>query len=608
MCGIIGYVGKKEALPILTQGLTQLEYRGYDSAGVVVAKKKGQLQCTRSVGKIKELESKLSQLDISGTLGIGHTRWATHGEVLEKNAHPHLDATNQMAIVHNGIIENYLELKQQYLPDVIHSSDTDSEVLVNLIAHFYEGSLVDATRRALQHVRGTYGLVLMHKEHEDEIIAARLGSPLVIGIGKDEYYIASDASPILPYTQKVIFLEDYQIAHIKDGQLSIRNLENQNLAKKIEEIDWTHEQAQKNGFEHFMLKEIHDQPDVFMDAIRGRIDFAKASGKLGGLNMTESEMRSINRVVFLACGTAAYASQVGAFLFENIAGIQAEVAIASEFRYKNPVINEGTLVFGVSQSGETADTLAALQEAKRRGAKIRGIVNVVGSTMARETDGGTYIHAGPELAVASTKAYTNMIAVMVLYALQFGRLKNLSVENAQRVIDELLVLPDKMRTILDSASRIQSIAKKHVHASDFLFLARGINVAAAYEASLKLKEISYIHSEATPAGEMKHGMNALLGEAMPVVGIMTRNNLFEKMRSNMQEVLARKSKIILIGNEDDDTLYDLTDDVIPVPKTEYVLEPILNTIPLQLFAYYAAVELDRDVDRPRNLAKSVTVE
>lgn len=605
MCGIVGYIGKKEALPILLQGLRNLEYRGYDSAGIALLSN-GKIQRIREVGKVDRLVQKIGEQKFSGNIGIAHTRWATHGGVTEANAHPHTAGEGKLVLAHNGIIENYRELKEKIKGPF--ESETDTEILAKWIFYNYKGDLAQAVKNALMSVRGTYGLAVMHADHPDEIVAARLGSPLVVGIGEDEYYLASDVTPILPYTKQVTFLDDGEIAVISRQGLKIFNLKDELIAKGITKIDWNIEEAQKGGFENFMLKEIFDQPTVFGDAIRGRFDLKEGTAKLGGLNMNLEEMQKVKRIILIACGTASYACLVAKYAFEKLSGLPAEVDVSSEFRYRNPVIDEHTLVFAVSQSGETIDTLMALREAKRKGAIVRGIVNVVGSTIAREAGAGTYTHAGPELAVASTKAYTNMVAILLLYALQFGRLHNTTLEDGQEMIEHLLEIPKKMTEILKNSEEIKILAKKYKNYHDFMYIGRGINYPVALEGSLKLKETSYIHSEAYPGGEMKHGSIALLSPDFPVLAIMTKNQLYEKMKSNVEEVRARKSKIIIIANAGDKEAERLADDVIYVPKTAELLEPLLNTIPLQLFAYHVAVALGRDVDRPRNLAKSVTVE
>jgi glucosamine--fructose-6-phosphate aminotransferase (isomerizing) len=611
MCGIIAYIGDKKALPILINGLRRLEYRGYDSAGLAVFDD-GKPCTLRAVGKIDNLAEKLKNqsqgFGIDSTFGIAHTRWATHGGVTENNAHPHTDCTGKIILAHNGIIEDYRELKDKLGTNHTYKSETDSEVLAHLIETYYKGDLRKAVLEALSRVQGTYGLVVMHADHPGQLVVARMGSPLVIGIGDDEYFVASDATPMLAYTKKVIFLEDGEVAEITRNELQTFNLKDHHVTKQIEEIEWDEAQAQKQGFPHFMLKEIFDQPNVVQDAIRGRYRLEDGTAHLGGLNMSEEEMRSIKRVVLIACGTASYAGIAGKYMFERLCGIPTEVDVASEFRYRDPIIDNHTLVFGISQSGETADTLAALKEAKRKGAFVRGIVNVIGSTIARETNGGTYIHAGPELAVASTKAYTNMVAILLLYALQFGRLNKLSVATGQRLLQALGEIPEKMKSILHQSDKIKELAEKYKNYQDMLYLGRGINFPVALEGSLKLKEISYIHSEAYPGGEMKHGAIALLSPEFPVIAIMTRNQLYDKMRSNIEEIKARKAPIILIATEGDDKASELAQDVIYVPSTMELVEPLLNTLPLQLFAYHMAVALGRDVDRPRNLAKSVTVE
>jgi len=607
MCGIVGYIGNKQALPILIQGLRRLEYRGYDSAGVSILND-GKMKRVRSVGKIENLADKVKNVDLEGTVGIAHTRWATHGGVTEENAHPHAGCTDDFMIMHNGIIENYRELKEKFLKGHTIKSQTDTEILAHLIEIFYKGNIREAVQCALKEVRGTYGLVVIHSAEPEKMIAARLGSPLVIGVGDSEYFVASDTSPMLAHTKNVIFLDDGEMAEITKSELHIFNLEAKQIDKCVNHIDWDEAQAQKQGYEHFMLKEIFDQPTVLKDAIRGRYNLEEGTAHLGGLNMTEADMQKVNRIILLACGTASYAAMVGKYAFERLAGIPTEVDVASEFRYRDPIIDGSTLVFGISQSGETADTIAALREAKRKGAFVRGIVNVIGSTIARETDGGTYIHAGPELAVASTKAYTNMVGIMLLYALQFGRQRRLTLATGQRLIHALLEIPEKMKKILEQSDKIKSLAEKYKQYHDFLYLGRGINFPVALEGSHKLKEISYIHSEAYPAGEMKHGVNALLSPDFPVFALMTKNQLYEKMRSNIEEVRARHSRIIIVANEGDDKAVELAEDVIYVPETMELLEPLLNTVPLQLFAYHMAVLLKRDVDRPRNLAKSVTVE
>ncbi len=607
MCGIVGYIGTKQALPILVKGLRRLEYRGYDSAGVAIANERG-LERFRAVGKIDNLVEKIKTEKIEGTVGIAHTRWATHGGVTEENAHPHTDCKGDIVVIHNGIVENYRELKEKFLKNHTLVSKTDTEILAHLIEVHYKDDLRQAVAKALRHVRGTYGLVAMHKSEPRKLVAARLGSPLVVGVGDKEYYVASDTSPMLAHTQQVIFLDDGEIAEITDSGLQIFNLEDQEVIKEAEHIDWNEDQAQKGGYSHFMLKEIIDQPTVIKDALRGRLIEEEGTAHLGGLNMTENQIHEVNRIILIACGTASYAAMVGKYAFERLAGIPTEVEVASEFRYRDPIVDKHTLVFGVSQSGETADTIAALREAKRKGAFVRGIVNVVGSSIARETDGGTYIHAGPELAVASTKAYTNMIAVLLMYALQFGRMNRVTVATGQRLVAALREISIKMEKALRQSEVTKKVAEKYKGYKNFLFLGRGVNFPVALEGSLKLKEITYIHSEAYPGGEMKHGPIALLSPEFPVFAVLTKNQLYDKMRSNIEEIRARKVPVILVATEGDESVKELADDVLYVPPTMELLEPLINSIPFQLFAYHMAVILGKDVDRPRNLAKSVTVE
>lgn len=619
MCGIVAYIGNKQALPVLLQGLRDLEYRGYDSAGVVVLDG-GKFNRIREVGKVDKLSKKIGEEKMHGSIGIAHTRWATHGGVTEFNAHPHI-VNNELAVVHNGIIENYRELKEK-ITDKKYESETDTEVLAKWIYQNYEalkdaesnaekrGSdlLSQAVRESLLAVRGTYGIVVMHKDHPHQLVAARLGSPLAIGFADNEYYIASDVTPMLPYTKKVTFLDDGEVASINGDGLKIVNLRDQIIQKPVTEIDWDLQTAQKGGFEHFMLKEIFDQPVVFEDALRGRLDMEEGTAKLGGLNMTLEQMASVNRVIIIAEGTAKLAGTIGKYAFERFANLPVEVDSSSEFRYRDPIVNKHTLAFVISQSGETADTIMAVREAKRKGAFVRSIVNVVGSTIARETGAGTYIHAGPELSVASTKAYSNMIAILMLYALEFGRLKHTSLATGQRMLQALLEIPEKMNAILKLSDEIKKIAGQYKQYHNILYIGRGVNYPVAMEGALKLKEISYIHAEGFAGGELKHGPLALVSKDVPVVAILTKNQLYEKMKSSIMEVRARGARTLVIASEGDEEAKEVADDIIYVPKTMELLEPLLNTIPLQLFAYHMAVALGRDVDRPRNLAKSVTVE
>ena len=611
---------------MLLQGLRDLEYRGYDSAGIAVldmgaGAKEAKIKRIREVGKVDALVKKIDKTEFKGSMGIAHTRWATHGGVTEQNAHPHVAEEGKLALVHNGIIENYRDLKKELLKDGIKfESETDTEVLGQWINKHYQevlkdpstwngvGPLAQAVKRALLGVRGTYGVLVMSQDRPEELVAARLGSPLVVGMGEGEYYIASDVTPMLPYTKRVMFLDDGEIAIIGNGAPKIINLKEEVINKGITQIDWDQAKAQKNGYADFMLKEIFDQPQVFEDAIRGRVDMEEGTAHLGGLNMTLEEMQAIERVVIIAEGTARHAGLIAKYAFERLANLPTEVDFSSEFRYRDPVIDKNTLVFAISQSGETADTLMAAREAKRKGAVVRGIVNVVGSTIARETQAGTYIHAGPELAVASTKAYTNMVAVLLLYALEFGRLKHATVATGQRMLQSLLEIPEKMQEILKLSGSIKAIAENYKDYKNILFLGRGVNFPVALEGALKLKEISYIHCEGFAGGEMKHGPLALVSKDVPIVAILTKNQLYEKMKSSIQEARARGAKTLIIANEGDEDAKEVADDIIYIPKTMELLEPLLNTIPLQLFAYHMAVALKRDVDRPRNLAKSVTVE
>ena len=606
MCGIVGYIGKKQALPILLGGLRDLEYRGYDSTGIAILDK-GKIKRIREVGKVDFLVKKIADQSFNGTVGIAHTRWATHGGVSEKNAHPHTAGGGKLVLAHNGIIENYRELKKE-LKDQNLESETDSEILAKLIYQNYKGDLLKAVKKILPQVHGTYGLVVMHVEHPNELVAARLGSPLVVGIGDGEYYIASDVTPMLPFTKQVTFLDDGEIADINLSGLKIFNIKNQVINKDTIRIDCDKDTAQRGGFEHFMLKEIFDQPAVFEDAVRGRMNMEEGTAVLGGLNMTEKEMLNLNKIMIIAEGTAKHAGMIAKYAFERLANISTEVDFSSEFRYRDPVVDNQTLVFFISQSGETVDTILALKEAKRKGAVVRGIVNTVGSTIARETGAGTYIHAGPELSVASTKAYTNMVAVLLLYALQFGRLKHTSLATGQRILQTLMEIPEKMNEILKQSNRIKKFAKDYKNYKNVLFISRGVNYPVALEGALKLKEISYIHAEGMGSGEMKHGSLALISKDFPIVVIMTQTSLYEKVKSNVREAKARGARVLIVATEGDEEAKELSKDIIYVPKTMELLEPLLNTIPLQLFAYYVAVALGRDVDRPRNLAKSVTVE
>jgi glucosamine--fructose-6-phosphate aminotransferase (isomerizing) len=609
MCGIVGYVGEQESQPILLEGLRRLEYRGYDSAGVAVLNGDG-LKIQKASGKIGVLEALLKASPTRGSLGIAHTRWATHGEPNTKNAHPHTDCTHKLALVHNGIIENYSTLKKA-LESEGHkfTTDTDTEVLAHLIEKFYQGNLEKAVAQALRLVTGTYGIAVIHSDEPRKIVGARNGSPLVVGIcDHNEYILASDVSAVIRHTNRVVYLDDGEMVVLTPQGVQTTTVGEETVSKKVETVDWDLEQIEKAGYAHFMLKEIFEQPQSLRNTLRGRLMVAEGTARLGGLNMSERELRQIERVVILACGTSWHSALIGEYLIEELARLPVEVEYASEFRYRNPILKKGTVVLAVSQSGETADTLAAMREAKRKGARVLGVCNVVGSTIARESDGGVYIHAGPEIGVASTKAFTSQVAALALLTLYLGRLGELSPELGAELTRELHTIPDKIDRILANADAIRSIARAYAHHNNFLYLGRGVNFPVALEGALKLKEISYIHAEGYPAAEMKHGPIALIDDNMPVVFICTQDSAYEKVLSNMEEVRARRGKIIAVASEGDEVVAQKADHVLFVPHTLGPLMPILAVVPLQLLAYYIAVERGCDVDQPRNLAKSVTVE
>lgn len=610
MCGIIGYIGFRQAIPILLNGLKRLEYRGYDSAGVGFIKKK-KVTVIKTSGKIQNLEKLLSDVDEETTIGIGHTRWSTHGAPTDYNAHPHTNGIGTIAIVHNGIIENYRTLKTM-LKEMGYqfSSETDSEVIAHLVSHFYEKekNLFNATRLALHEIEGAYGICVISSDEPNKIIAARKGSPLIIGVGDNEHFVASDAPAILEYTNNVIFLEDGDIAEISTNKFVIRSLDNKIQDREVEKLELDISTIEKGGFPHFMLKEIFEQPESIQNSIRGRIVLSAGNVKLGGLETVIDDLLGANRLILTACGTSWHAALVGEYMLEQFAEIPVEVEYASEFRYRNPVLKKNDIVIAISQSGETADTLAAIKEAKKKNALVLGICNVVGSSIARETQAGVYIHAGPELGVASTKAFTSQLAVLALISVLIGRRKNLPFSYGEKICQELLSLPGKIQQILDQAEYIKTISENFVNAKNFLYLGRGYNFPVALEGALKLKEISYIHAEGYPAAEMKHGPIALVDENMPVVFIAIKDSTYDKVLSNIEEVKARKGKVIAIISEDDKQIKSLVDYVIPVPNTIEMLSPILTIIPLQLMAYYIAVAKGLNVDQPRNLAKSVTVE
>ncbi|MBU2612533.1 MAG: glutamine--fructose-6-phosphate transaminase (isomerizing) [Nanoarchaeota archaeon] len=599
MCGIFGYIGNREIVPVLIGGLKKLEYRGYDSAGICVSKN-GTLQYIKKEGRISELEKEEGLKKISGSIGIAHTRWATHGKPNEKNSHPHLDCKKEIAIVHNGIIENYRVLKK-LLTDEGHKilSETDSEIIVHLIEKFYEGDLEDALSKTLKLIEGAYGIAVLSSK-EEKIIVAKKGSPLVIGVGEKEMFVASDISPIVEYTKKVIYLSDDEIGIISRGKYIIKNRDGKQIEKDLQEIKWSIESIEKANFKHFMLKESFEEPEVIKNTIRGRIKEGKI--KLS-INL---DFKKIKRIILTACGTSWHSALIGKYLIEEYSKIPCEVDYASEFRYRNPLISEGDLIIAISQSGETADTLAAIKEAKERGAKTLGIVNVVGSTISREVDSGIYLHAGPETGVASTKAFVSQVIAILLFSIYLKQEKGEEID--KELLLEIENIPDKIEKVLFNSEKIKKIAEKFKDSKNFLYFGRGINFPVALEGALKLKEISYIHAEGYPAAEMKHGPIALIDKNMPVVFLATKSSISKKILSNIEEVYARKGKIISIVNEKDLEIEKFSEEVIVVPETLEELSPVVNVISLQLLAYHIANLRGFDVDKPRNLAKSVTVE
>ncbi len=615
MCGIIAYVGHREVRPILVDGLSRLEYRGYDSAGIATMTN-GALEVTKKAGRIQELARHVAQRKVPANIGISHTRWATHGEPTDANAHPHLDKTGKLALVHNGVIENYQQIKGQLTAEghVFHS-ETDTEVLSHLIGKLYvqaetvgEKALSEAVRQALQLVKGTYGIAVMHEDHPGLIIGARRGSPLVLGIGENEMFLSSDATALLPYTQKVVYLKDFDLAEIRADNFTIDNLHHEQTTVEVKQLDLKPEAAEKGDFPHFMLKEIYEQPQTIANATRGRLNLEDASAQLGGLNMTPQQLREVERVIILGCGTALHAGMVGAHMLEDHAFIPAQTEYASEFRYRNCPIPRNSMFLAVSQSGETADTLGAMREARRKGFRSLGICNNVGSTIARESDGGVYMHAGPEIGVAATKSFVSQVCIFGLLTLVLGRMRHMSASSAQGIIEAFQKLPAQITRILEQTDEIKQLAEKYSSAHSMLFLGRGYNYPVALEAALKLKEISYIHAAGFPAAELKHGIIALIDEHTPTVVICPEDAMHAKTISNIQEVKARKGPVIVVATDGDEAIKAHANDVIYVPRTVDMLQPILNIIPLQLFSYHAAVALGRDVDKPRNLAKSVTVE
>jgi glucosamine--fructose-6-phosphate aminotransferase (isomerizing) len=610
MCGIVGYTGTRDCLPVLIEGLKRLEYRGYDSSGVAVHGD-GALQVVKATGKLRQLEARLREQPVAGRSGMGHTRWATHGAPNDLNAHPHVDEGRGVAVVHNGIIENYSTLKAALVAEGhVFVTETDTEVLAHLVEkHLKKGlKLERAVGAALKVVEGTYGIAVMSSSEPGVLVGARNGSPLVLGIAEGEYYLASDVAALVEHTRQVIYLDDGEMAVLTPAGFHTSTIAHERVEKEVHDVDWDLSQIEKGGHEHFMLKEILEQPDAVRNATRGRLLLEEGLAKLGGLNLSAEQLREVKRIIILGCGTSWHAGLIGEYMLEEFARIPVEVEYASEFRYRNPILDEGTLVLVISQSGETLDTLAAMREARRRGSRALGIVNVVGSTIARESDGGVYIHAGPEIGVASTKAFTSQVTVLALLTLVFGRLRGMSREQGIEVVRELQALPEKLERALGARDEVRRIAALYTKHENFIYLGRGFHFPVALEGALKLKEISYIHAEGYPAAEMKHGPIALIDENMPVVFICTRDSAYEKVINNMMEVRARKGRIIAVATEGDTEVQSRADHVLYVPDTIPMLQPILSVVPLQLLAYDIAVARGCDVDQPRNLAKSVTVE
>ena len=610
MCGIVGYIGKQQDIHIGMEALKRLEYRGYDSAGMAVYNKERKtIDSVKAVGKVVNLEKKLQGKDLKGSPFLFYTRWATHGGVTEENCHPHQDCKGNIWVAHNGIIENYQQLKEQLVSEGhAFASQTDTEVIPHLIEKFFEGNLEEATRKALSLVKGAYALGIIAKEDPEKLVLARNSAPLLIGLGDKEYLAASDPSAVITHTNKVVYLEDGELAVLTPDNFSIQDYKENPVTRSPEEIEWTLEDAKKGGYDHFMLKEIMEQPDSIQNALRGRTIASEGTAKLGGLEEIKEQLRDIERVQILACGTASFMGRVGEYMIEEYAGLSCEVDIGSEFRYRKPVIDKHTLTIAISQSGETADTIAALKEAKRKGSPTVGIVNVVGSSVAREVDVGVYTHAGPEIAVASTKASTAQLTVLALIALLLGRERQLSLVMGQRIIKELALLPELVQSILDQKETIQRMAEKYKDAKSLWVIGRKYNYPAALEGALKIKEISYIHAEGIAGGELKHGALALVDEHFPTIAIVPSDSVYEKMISNIQEVRTRNGPVIAIATEGNEQIKEMVDDVIYIPKTLEMLSPILSVIPMQLFGYYLGAAKGYDVDKPRNLAKSVTVE
>ncbi len=611
MCGIVGYTGSREAYPVILKGLKRLEYRGYDSAGVALLN--GGLKVYKKKGKVSDLEEFVIGKDLHSNIGIGHTRWATHGEPSDRNAHPHRSQNGEIAMIHNGIIENYAQIKSELQKKgYSFESDTDTEVLLKFIEDIKKNnncSLEEAVRIALRRIVGAYCILLIDENDPETIIAARKGSPLVIGIGKGEHFLASDASPIIEYTKEVVYVNDYEIAIVKPDELILKNLGNDKQTPFITKLDMELAAIEKGGYEHFMLKEIFEQSQTIFDCLRGRLDAEKPSITMSGIEKYKEQIINTNRIIVIACGTSWHAGLIAEYIIEEVCRIPVEVEYASEFRYRNPIIQQGDVIIAISQSGETADTLVAIENAKNKGAIILGIVNVVGSSIARISHAGAYTHAGPEIGVASTKAFTAQLAVLTMAALKIGYDKGtLSHERFYVLCKELAAIPDKVQEVLNQNDVIKALAEKYKNANDFLYLGRGYNFPVALEGALKLKEISYVHAEGYPAAEMKHGPIALVDENLPVVFVATKDSYHEKIISNIQEIKARKGKVIAVITEGDTVTSTLVDDVIIVPTADEIVAPMLSVIPLQLLAYYIGVAKNLDVDKPRNLAKSVTVE
>jgi glucosamine--fructose-6-phosphate aminotransferase (isomerizing) len=611
MCGIVAYIGPREAYPVIMKGLKRLEYRGYDSAGVALLG--SELRVYKKQGRVAALEESIIGQPLHANAGIGHTRWATHGEPSDRNAHPHLSANGKLAMIHNGIIENYAQLKTELTKKGYHfKSDTDTEVLLNFIEDIQENnqcSLEEAMRVALKRVTGAYVIVLLDQDHPDTIIAARKGSPLVIGIGKNEHFLASDASPIIEYTKEVVYVNDYELAIIKCDELVLKNLGNEKITPFIQKLDLELTAIEKGGYDHFMLKEIFEQPDTLFDCLRGRLDITNGSITMAGVQNNLEKLCAAKRIIMVACGTSWHAGLIAEYIFEEICRIPVEVEYASEFRYRNPVINPGDVIIAISQSGETADTIVAIEKAREQGAFIFGVVNVVGSSIARISHAGAYTHAGPEIGVASTKAFTAQLVVLIMIALKIAHEKRtISEEKYSHLLSELHAIPEKAKELLHSSENIRRLAEKYKNVKDALYLGRGNNFPVALEGALKLKEISYIHAEGYPAAEMKHGPIALVDDQLPVVFAAPKSIYHEKLVSNIQEIKARKGKVIAVISEGDEEIGKMADDVMPIPLTDELISPLLSVIPLQLFACYLGMAKGYDVDKPRNLAKSVTVE